>query len=43
MEIERTITEMLAACRLSEPDVYETVLDDYGPTGAVLFPSARAA
>jgi hypothetical protein len=43
MDIERTITEMLGACRLTEPDVYETVLDDYSPTGAVLFPKARAA
>ena len=39
-EIERTISSLVADCRLCEPDVANAVLDDFTSTGAVLFPAA---
>jgi hypothetical protein len=38
-EIERTITTLVADCRLAEPDLARPVLDDFTSTGAVLFPA----
>ena len=38
-EIERVIADMIADCRLSEPDVRTSVLADVTATGAILFPT----
>jgi hypothetical protein len=38
-EVERTVTRLLAECRLPEPECVPAVLPDLTPTGAVFFPA----
>ena len=42
-EIERTVVQLAAECRLDEPHVISTVLPDRTATGAALFPAMHGA